>query len=68
MPRFSAAYIERIAKDWQRAFAEAHGKTAPAVTWARGWFTINNERSPKYRRRQLERMTEVLRIGFDDNN
>ncbi|XUM19746.1 hypothetical protein ACRAVF_18955 [Bradyrhizobium oligotrophicum S58] len=66
MPRFSASYLEQIAKKWQQAFAEAHGKTAPAVTWSDGWFTIENDRRPKYRRKQLERMTEVLRAGFDD--
>lgn len=66
MPRFSAAYLERVAKDWQAAYAKAHSRTAPSVTWENGWFTINNERSPKYRRRQLERMTKVLGAGFDD--
>ena len=62
--RVSAAYLERVAKNWQDAFAKAHEKTAPPVTWERGWFTIGNERRHKYRRAQLEQMTKVLRKGF----
>lgn len=59
--RFSAAYIERIAKEWQAAFAKAHQRTAPPVTWERGWFTIGDESRSKYRRWQIERMTKTLR-------
>lgn len=55
--RVTAAYLERVARDWQSAYAKAHDKMAPPVTWERGWFTISNERRPKYRRAQLEQMT-----------
>jgi len=66
MMRVTAAYLERVARDWQSAYAKAHERTAPPVTWVRGWFTIGNERRAKYRRAQLEQMTKVLRKGFTD--
>jgi hypothetical protein len=65
--RVSAAYLERVGKDWQHAFAEAHGKPAPEITFANGWYRIENGRiASRYRRSQLEQMTKVLRKGFDD--
>jgi len=64
--RVSAGYLERVAKDWQNAYAKAHERTAPSVTWEKGWFTIGNERRSKYRRAKLEQMTKVLRKGFTD--
>ena len=63
--RVSAARLEGVAKEWQAAFSEAHGKTAPSITLENGWFQIGDDR-PKYRRWQIERMTKVLRAGFDD--
>lgn len=60
------AKIERVAKDWQSAYAKAHERTAPPVTWEKGWFTIGNERYPKYRHAQIEQMTKTLRKGFTD--
>jgi hypothetical protein len=59
--RFSAARIEQIIREWQAAFAEANQRTAPPVIWEKGWFTIGDERQSKYRRWQLERMTQNLR-------
>lgn len=64
--RVSAAYLERVARNWQAAFTEAHGKTAPPITWAKGWFTIKQTTARKYRRTQIEAMTKVLRKGFKD--
>jgi len=65
--RVSAAHLERVARDWQRAFEDAHGKTAPTVEWVRGWFRIGNGTIRKgYRRADLEQMTKVLRKGFKD--
>lgn len=66
--RVSAAYLERVARDWQQAFQQAHGKDAPAVVWEKGWFRINNESGwhPRYRRATLEAMTKTLRKGFKD--
>lgn len=58
-----ASDLEQIARDWQRAFSEAHGKIAPPVVWEWGWFRIGANR---YRRKKLQEMTEVLRKGFDD--
>lgn len=54
---------ERIIKAWQAAFAEAHEKTPPPVTWANGWFRIENT-GRRYRRVALEEMTKTLRKGF----
>lgn len=62
--RVSAAYLERVAKDWQKAFQEAHDKPAPAVVWEKGWFRIENSWRPRYRRATLEAMTKTLRKGF----
>ena len=56
---------ERIIKAWQAAFAEAHGKTPPIVTWANGWFRIGDA-GKRYRRAEIESMTKVLRKGFTD--
>jgi len=56
--RVTAGYLERIARDWQKAYREANSKGAPAVTWANGWFQIGAHR---YRRATLEDMTSTLR-------
>ncbi len=64
--RVSAAYLERVGRDWQKAFRAAHGKTAPAIIYERGWFKIENSAGTKYRRATIEQMTKVLRKGFDD--
>jgi hypothetical protein len=61
--RVSASYLEKVAKDWQRAFTEANGKVAPAVTWERGWFKIDGGQW-RHRRATLEEMTKTLRKGF----
>jgi hypothetical protein len=63
MANYSASYLERVARDWQKAFANAHGKPAPAVTWEKGWFKLDNP-PRRYRRAALEEMTKVLRKGF----
>jgi len=55
--RVTAGYLERVARDWQKAFREANGKDAPAVTWEKGWFKIDGKR---YRRRALEEMRDRL--------
>lgn len=63
--RVTTAYLERVARDWQAAFASAHGKTAPAIRWSRGWFRIGDGPLGKgYRRTELEQMTKTLRKGF----
>jgi len=65
--RVSAAYLERVAKDWQHAFEAAHGKPAPQIRWSRGWFRIGDgPLGTGYRRTKLEQMTKVLRKGFTD--
>lgn len=65
--RVSAAYLERVARDWQLAFVKAHGRSAPHIEWVRGWFRIGvGPYRQGYRRAQLEQMTKVLRKGFDD--
>jgi hypothetical protein len=65
--RVTDAYRERVVKDWQRAFSEAHSKTAPEVTYANGWYRIGDgSRGSRYRRAKLEQMTKVLRKGFTD--
>lgn len=56
----SASDIERIARDWQSAYAEANDSIAPAITWSRGWFYIGTIKS-KYRRAAIEEMTKTLR-------
>lgn len=66
--RVTTGYLEKVARDWQAAFEVAHGKTAPAVTWERGWFKIDHRAgyTRRYRRAALEEMTKVLRRGFND--
>lgn len=64
--RVTAGYLERVAKDWQQAFENAHGKPAPPITRKGGWFTIKQSTEHKYRRAQIEQMTKVLRNGFKD--
>ena len=57
--RVTASYLERVARDWQKAYAAANdGKMAPAVRWEKGWFIVEGFR---YRRAKLEMMTGVLR-------
>lgn len=64
--KVTAAYLKRVAHDWQRAFEVAHMKPAPVIVWERGWFFIKNEPKRRYRRAALEEMTKVLRKGFKD--
>lgn len=56
--RVSAGYLERVAREWQRAYLAANGKDAPAVVWEKGWFKIG---SIRYRRQRLEEMTANLK-------
>lgn len=56
--RMSAAYLERVIRDWQRAYINANGKDAPSVVWEKGWFKVGTMR---YRRKRLEEMTENLK-------
>lgn len=60
--------IHRVADNWRQAFEAAHGKRAPSIVWAAGWFRIKQSQgwSPRYRRSQIEQMTKTLRKGFDD--
>jgi hypothetical protein len=64
--RVSAAYLERVAREWQAAYVEAHDKSAPAIVWERGWFRIFNDSRwrPRYRRATIEAMTKTLRKSF----
>ena len=56
--RFAASYLERLGREWQRAYQRANdGKPAPAITWERGWFIIEGHR---YRRAAVERMRDTL--------
>lgn len=66
--KVSAAYLERVARDWQQAFKEVHGKSAPGVYWENGWFRIENPTgwNPRYRRAKLEEMTSTLRKVLTD--
>jgi hypothetical protein len=57
MARFSAAYLENLARRWQAHYQRTSGKTAPNVVWEKGWFIIEGRR---YRRTELERMVERL--------
>jgi hypothetical protein len=60
--RVSAAYLERVARDWQDAYCAAHQKPAPHIVWERGWFRIvDGGYRPKYRRAKLEQMTATLK-------
>lgn len=59
MVRVSLHYLEKLIREWQQAFAIANDKTAPAVTWERGWFVIGAKR---YRRAEFEKMRNELRF------
>jgi hypothetical protein len=56
--RVTTSYLERVARDWQKAYREANSRDAPAVVWEHGWFKIDSKR---YRRATLEDMTNTLR-------
>lgn len=65
--KVSAGYLERVARDWQKAFEAAHNKPAPPIVWERGWFRVDQGTyKPRYRRAKVEEMTKVLRRGFTD--
>jgi hypothetical protein len=57
--RVSAAYRERLIREWQEAYEVANDKTAPAVTIDRGWFLIGTKR---YGRARFEEMRNNLRF------
>ncbi len=59
--RVTAAYLERLARDWQDAYQAINDQTAPAVVWEKGWFLISGASSTKYRRAKLEEMRDRLR-------
>lgn len=59
--KVSAAYLERVAREYQAAYAAANEETAPAITWQRGWFIIGNRPSFRYRRTAIEEMRDELR-------
>ena len=56
--KVSATYLERLARDWQRAYMNANGKDAPSIVWEKGWFKIG---AVRYRRKRLEEMTVNLK-------
>ncbi len=61
--RVSTAYLNKVARDWQKAYEAAHRNEAPTVFWENGWFKIDDGRgyTPRYRRAKLEQMTATLR-------
>lgn len=56
--RVTAAYLERVARDWQKAYRAANDKDPPPVIWEKGWFKVGTIR---YRRQRLEEMTRNLK-------
>lgn len=59
--RVTAAYLERLMRDYQQAYAAANSKPCPRLRWEKGWFTIGESGRTKYRRARLEEMLANLR-------
>lgn len=61
--KVTAAYLERVAREYQAAYTAANGEPAPGIVWQRGWFVITRSigSSRKYRRTEIEEMRDELR-------
>lgn len=61
--RVTAAYLERVAREYQAAYTAANEEAAPDLIWQRGWFvmTRGSGTSRKYRRAEIEEMRDELR-------
>ena len=60
--RMSASYIEKLIREYQRAFEAVHHKQAPTVVWENGWFRFFPN-GIRFRRSRLEEMTNRLRTA-----
>lgn len=60
--RVSAAYLERVAREYQAAYSAANEEPAPGLVWQRGWFVMRRSigSSRKYRRAEIEEMRDEL--------
>jgi len=59
--RVTAAYIERLIRNYQKAYEAANNKPCPPLIWEDGWFSIGESRRTKHRRAKLEEMLANLR-------
>lgn len=58
--KLSAAYIQRLIREYQQAFEAVHDKPAPTIAWENGWFRFFPN-GIRFRRPVFEEMRDRLR-------